>query len=390
MKPISVTRTQLHTLVWSEPRSKLAETLGISDVSIGKLCVREHIPAPPRGYWTKKANGDRTIILPLPMRLPGQRNLVELHRTDIFGRWNAPIELDKETLPPAYEETIEEVVASALKKLEHFRARRDLSSPHRGLGRLLRSEANRAEKLSMKEWTYDKPRYLEPRFQRQLRIFNSIFFILDPILAGCEVCERNIWIQGVGHINYLLASVTVGTSRIQLQILEPENPKNNTELPRSTVTTLRVGDWERKVDFSDTTEAKIEMQLRDIVKKILELIEQRMRSSDHAVYENQMERRAIMLKEIEDKRRKDEEQRLAAIKARRDAIGKEIGNAAKNLRRAKDIRDLVDLMATHPDYLGEGQKNYLIWAAVALAEADALDPMKHSINDVFSVWNSDS
>lgn len=45
-----ITRAELHALVWREPRSKLAGVWGISDVAIGKLCVRENIPAPPMGY----------------------------------------------------------------------------------------------------------------------------------------------------------------------------------------------------------------------------------------------------------------------------------------------------------------------------------------------------
>ena len=296
MKPTSIARAELHTLVWTEPRSKLADILGISDVAIGKLCVRENIPAPPRGYWTKKAAGGRTAILPLPIRLPGQRNQVELRSKNDYGSWNIPIDLDEKLVPPFYYENIDEVVESALKQLGPYRSKRDLSAPHHGLRRLLRSEANRAEKLSKQAWTFDKPRYLEPRFQRQLKIFNSIFYILDAIVADCEVSERSIWIQGTGHIHYLVAGVAIGKSGVELLFLEPENPKSSNELPRSAVTTLRIGDWERKVVFSDTAAAKIELRLEGIVKTILELLENQMRSVDKARYDNKLERRETHLK----------------------------------------------------------------------------------------------
>jgi len=387
MKPKSITRTELHRLVWTEPRSKLAPIWGISDVAIGKLCVREHIPAPPPGYWAKRAAGGRTRITPLPMRLPGQRELVELRQLSYYERWNEPIDLKSEIAPPAYAETIQEIVDAALKLVGPYRAKRDLSAPHRGLRRVLRAEFNRAEKYKERGWSFDAPLYSQPRFQRQLRIFSSIFLILDPLHADCEVREGDSWIQGHGHIHHLVASIGVGDSRLQLQFLEPENPKNSNALPRAAVTTLRIGAGEKCVEFADDADEKIERRLEAIIKTILELAEKQMRSSDQSVYERKLERREHLLKEIDERRRKEEERRLAAIQARKEAIRKEIGDVAENLRHAKDIRQLVEQMANHPDCLGEGKQNYLAWAEVALAEADALDPMKRPISKLFTVWS---
>lgn len=390
MKPKSITRSELHQLIWTQPRSKLAPIWGISDVAIGKLCVRECIPAPPPGYWARKTAGGRTKITPLPLRLPGQRDLVELRQLSYHERWNEPIDLEGEISPPAYTETVEEIVDAALKLVGPYRAKRDLSAPHRGLRRLLRGEANRAEKFKEHSWSFDAPRYSLPRFQRQLRLFSSIFLILDPLHCDCEVREGDTWIQGHGHIHHLIASIGIGDARLQLQFLEPEHPKNSKELPRSAVTTLRVGAGERVVDFADDADEKIERKLEAIIKAILELAERQMRSSDQSVYERKLERRDQLLKELAERKRKEEERRLAAIQARKDAIRKEIGVAADNLRRAMDIRQLVEQMASHPDCLGEGKRNYLAWAEVALAEADELDPMKQSLQKVFSAWNTNA
>lgn len=84
------------------------------------------------------------------------------------------------------------------------------------------------------------------------------------------------------------------------------------------------------------------------------------------------------------------ELRLAAIEARKEAIRKEIADAAANLRRAQDIRSLVEAMAGHPDWVGDGRSNYLSWSEVALAEADAIDPMLQPIDKCFSAWNSEA
>ncbi|MFZ3084134.1 hypothetical protein [Rhodoferax ferrireducens] len=358
-KPTSITRTELHALVWREPRSKLAGIWGISDVAIGKLCVKECIPAPPPGYWAKRAAGGRVSTTPLPMRLPGQRELIELRAVNYYERWNAPVDLESEITPPTYIETVEEVVQSAFVRLGPFRAKRDLSDPHHGLRRVLLSESKRAEKIKERDWSFDKPRFLEPRFQRQLRLFSSIFFILDSIHASCEVVQKETWIQGVGHIHHLIASVSIGGSSVQLQFLEPENPKGNNDLPRSSVTTLRVGSSGKGGNFVDEPGAKIEKRLEDIVKAILTLAETKMRSADFSIYERKLERRNQMLEAIAERKRKEEAMRLAAIKARKEAIRKEIADAAANLRRAQDIRSLVAAMAGHPDCVGEQSANYL-------------------------------
>ena len=52
-----LTREQLFDLVWSAPVTKVAPTLGLSDVGLAKRCKQECIPLPPRGYWAKHAAG---------------------------------------------------------------------------------------------------------------------------------------------------------------------------------------------------------------------------------------------------------------------------------------------------------------------------------------------
>ena len=61
-----LTREQLFELVWSAPVSKVATTLGISDVGLAKRCKRIGIPLPPRGYWAKHAAGHSALRPSLP------------------------------------------------------------------------------------------------------------------------------------------------------------------------------------------------------------------------------------------------------------------------------------------------------------------------------------
>jgi hypothetical protein len=61
-----VSRASLYDAVWGEPMSKLAPRLGFSDRGLAKICVSNHIPVPPRGYWARLAHGHKVTRPPLP------------------------------------------------------------------------------------------------------------------------------------------------------------------------------------------------------------------------------------------------------------------------------------------------------------------------------------
>lgn len=63
---IPLTRDQLYEQVWTDPMTKVAARLGLSDVGLAKICYQAEIPVPPRGYWAKKRNGKRVVRKKLP------------------------------------------------------------------------------------------------------------------------------------------------------------------------------------------------------------------------------------------------------------------------------------------------------------------------------------
>jgi hypothetical protein len=194
--------------------------------------------------------------------------------------------------------------------------------------------------------------------------------------------------RGGGDIHHLIASVCIGGTSVQLQFLEPENPKGINDLPRSSVTTLRLASSGEGGDFVDEPGVKLEKRLEVIVKAIVTLAETKMRAADFSTYERTCERKRQMQEEIAERRRKEEAARLAAVMARKDAIRTEIFDASANMRRAQDIRSLVAAMAGHPDCGGGKSANYLIWSEAAHAEADAIDPMLQPFNKCFCAWES--
>ncbi len=64
-----LSREDLYERVWSTPMRTLAAEFGLSDVGLKKTCTRLRIPTPERGYWAKKAAGQRVRQVPLP-KLP--------------------------------------------------------------------------------------------------------------------------------------------------------------------------------------------------------------------------------------------------------------------------------------------------------------------------------
>jgi hypothetical protein len=66
MPSITLTRQELYDRVWATPIDTLAKQFGLSGRGLGKLCARCRIPVPPRGYWAKKAAGQRVFKPTLP------------------------------------------------------------------------------------------------------------------------------------------------------------------------------------------------------------------------------------------------------------------------------------------------------------------------------------
>jgi hypothetical protein len=75
---ITLTRQQLYDRVWAEPVDTVANEFGLSNVGLGKVCRRHNIPVPPRGYWARKAAGQKMRQTPLPPSKDGEKRITLL------------------------------------------------------------------------------------------------------------------------------------------------------------------------------------------------------------------------------------------------------------------------------------------------------------------------
>src|SRR6476659_4185113 len=66
-----ITREELYKEIWSEPATKLAQRYDVSSSYLARVCEALNVPHPPRGYWARKASGEKMPIPPLPPAGPG-------------------------------------------------------------------------------------------------------------------------------------------------------------------------------------------------------------------------------------------------------------------------------------------------------------------------------
>ncbi len=74
-----ISREELFAMVWERPTREVAKKLGVSDVTIGKLCARLQVPKPRRGYWARVHSGQTPRRPPLG----AFREEVEHHRQEV-------------------------------------------------------------------------------------------------------------------------------------------------------------------------------------------------------------------------------------------------------------------------------------------------------------------
>lgn len=67
-----IDRDALYDAVWAEPATTVAARYGITSTMLAKVCHKLRVPTPPRGYWAKKAAGQRVVPARLPKLERGQ------------------------------------------------------------------------------------------------------------------------------------------------------------------------------------------------------------------------------------------------------------------------------------------------------------------------------
>lgn len=81
-EPPTLTRTELYERLWSEPLSRIAKSLKVTDSVLRRHCRDLLIPVPNREYWKKKRNGQSVRKTKLPLWEDGNEPRIFLNPTD--------------------------------------------------------------------------------------------------------------------------------------------------------------------------------------------------------------------------------------------------------------------------------------------------------------------
>jgi hypothetical protein len=81
----TLTRQDLHDLVWSQSILSLTKKYAITHTQLQKICVEMNIPLPRQGHWDRVKAGHQITIPPLPAKYNGKPDAVLTLRTDTIN-----------------------------------------------------------------------------------------------------------------------------------------------------------------------------------------------------------------------------------------------------------------------------------------------------------------
>ncbi len=353
----SFTRQELYDLVWSEPMSRLAKKLGVSDVGLAKACRRADIPVPGLGYWAKLRHSRKAQRKPLPQANPGIPDEVTITP--------AP---SKPALSPDVQAQIERELAPDQK----ITVPRTLSSPHPLVRAWLEAERRRLQE-AIRRGQHSTPSrlHLTKTERRRLRLLSTLLKELEK--RGHKVT--------VGSSGTHKASVLIGEEKVEFSlderyrqvVLTPEERRTpdglSQELQPTGELVFRLHEYldpGTRVTWRDTSTKPLEEQLNRIIAGLLTaaaILRQ------HRVKREEEERRYRAAREErmrqEEAQRKEEEQLMGLIQQ------------IRAWRQATDIRAYVEAVRA---VAAAGRREVdptrlQQWASWALAYADRMDPL---------------
>lgn len=363
------TRKELYELVWEKPRSKLASEVGVSSVAIAKACRKYQIPMPDRSYWAKLAAGKPVRKRPLPSRLPGVPEIVQLRNPWRYG-YHDDASPGSIPVAPTFEEDIENVRETIARRVGSVPFPRVGTNAHWLTRRLLERDNERRD---AKGYLWRKPIFEVEPAKRKLRIMNAIFLALQK--AGCEPSVS----LAVGDDCVDAFHATVGEQHVSFTWLDQPKGRPSNKNPDSDARlTLVLGKRHSKQaakTWQDAPDVPLESHLSEIVVSTITQGEINYRDGLIWRYEWRIQRIA----EEEEKARKKaaEEERLAKEleERRQKQLLQGLLDDAASLEKARTIREFVAKIQARKRELNVAAEDVDKWVAWALSQADRIDPL---------------
>jgi hypothetical protein len=372
-------RQDLYDLVWSKAKTEVAKNMGISDVALGKICKKANIPVPPRGFWAARDAQKRPAQLPLPARGFGQNDTVTIgqernwYRDDLIG--DVPP-------PPEFTESMEAVVQRARQLVGKVAVPRNLDRPHHLVAKLLAKDVVRRQKAAESGYFWDKPRFEAPAAQRRLRLINSLFLAFSrvgfrPDYGGKEADQLYAHV-GDQLVRFAIVPVKRGRQYDSMFGDEAASPRLPLRLVIESTMDPPPGTGK---EWQDTDKLSLETVISEAVVSILVFAEAHYRGGALFRHRRLIERKLEQEEAIRKAKELAEQRKREAELKRQQERRRRLFVQTRNWKQSADVRAFVAAVRKH-DKAQLHTADVEAWAAWALAEADALDPLSASLSDL--------
>jgi hypothetical protein len=363
---ISLTREELYEKVWSEPMSVLSSKFGLSDVGLAKVCRRLRVPRPYRGYWARKAAGQKVHRTPLPKLSPSA--LESIKAVTIKSR-PAPdgTPAESATGPVAKQQRFERQDENKIEVAAH------LEDPHPLVAQTV---------VALRRAKPDQHGYLtakQPCLSARVTLDSSdrAMCILDALIKALDARGYSTTVRKNGEVN--VTEVHIGNEAVGISLIEQVNRVERKDAKRKYSwmveydwiatgrLTLRIDDgWVHgaRQSWSDGKQQKVENCLNGFIVGLVFVAEgMRQRTIEREEREREW-REAEERRALELRRREEEEARVRALLHTLD-----------RRHTAREVREYVDAVRTAMGANAEMPEDLSSWLQWAEGYADRIDPL---------------
>jgi hypothetical protein len=362
---VTITRKELYEQVWSTPMTRLAAKFGLSGRGLAKLCEREKIPVPGRGYWRRKEC--RYTVKKDPLPVIARENPISIHPTEKPPEHHDP-RLDAQI---AFESGHPIVVPDRLNR------------PHQLVARLrdhLASQKPDGDGLVFSGKDCPHLRVSRALAPRALRIWDALLKALDERGISALPCDGY---HGKTRLRVFGEEIEVGLEEHLKRSDHVLTPKEEAERKKGgyawsprydftpdgiltfTIHTYAPGARKR---WADGKKRPLESYLNEIIVTLV------------AIAVTYLIPRRL---ESEQRRRREEQQRRAweREQARREALRKNQESWVTTRSLRSFIAAVEREAGGRPDGISEGSsvERWLLWAR---QYADGLDPMEDFVTQI--------
>lgn len=369
-KPTTVTREELYKQVWETPMSRLAEEYGISGNGLAKICRRLNVPYPPRGWWARKAAGQKVVQYRLP----------DKDADTPAGAMIRPTPSAPE--PPIVPPEVQDKVETATKAVPKIVVPERLGKPHPVIAKWLADHEKRKDDARdhRKRWGGEWPMPPEPTStdRRRHRILDALFKVLEA--QGGKIADGE---KGEMSVTLLKEKISFRIIEKQKQVKIPyENDptRHQREMVPTGKLLFKVERWLP----SGLPKEWLETDTRSMEDMLPEIIGTMVAAAPLLVEETQR-RQEEEHRRWEAQRQRDEEERRRKVGANRWRRFVEIAKMWEDARLATAFIDELKMQELEPD-MKIGDKSAAEW--LAWAEDYANFPLDCGVEAIFKDVNS--